>query len=408
MRHRRRRAQHAHRTWLGLVGVVVVLVVSCIAGAAAWAEIREPEDERVSADVRIAASPPASATSSPAGTRSPPVAPRPKHARTDLYRHTRAGDMSPRVQGIPERVYVPDNTTDTVSVINPRTFKVVAVFPVGALPQHVTPSWDLRHLYVDNSGQDSLTVIDPKTGRPTRTIEGIPQPYNLYFTPDGTKAIDVVEYQNLLDFMDPHTWKTLGLVHIPWQGVDHGDFTANGRYLLMSTEYSGVVVKIDTDSMRLVGSVRVGGKPIDVKASPSGKVFYVANQGLSGVSLIDPERMRVVGFLHTGSGAHGLAISRNGKLLYVANRYEGTISVISFAQRRVVATWDVGGSPDMLQVSPDGSQLWTSNRFDGTVSVIGTRHGHVITVIHTGIKPHGLAYFPQPGRYSLGHNGVYR
>jgi YVTN family beta-propeller protein len=120
--------------------------------------------------------------------------------------------------------------------------------------------------------------------------------------------------------------------------------------------------------------------------------------------------MRVIGFIRTSAGAHGLAVSRNGKLLYVANRYAGTISTISFDRRRVVATWNVGGSPDMLQVSPNGSQLWASNRFDGTVSVIDTHTGRVLHVIRTGIKPHGLAYFPfpEPGRHSIGHNGVYR
>jgi YVTN family beta-propeller protein len=82
--------------------------------------------------------------------------------------------------------------------------------------------------------------------------------------------------------------------------------------------------------------------------------------------------------------------------------------VISFARRRVVATWPVGGSPDMLQVSPNGRELWVSNRFNGTVSVINTRTGSVIHTITVGSSPHGLAFFPQPGSHSLGHNGVYR
>jgi YVTN family beta-propeller protein len=389
------------------VAIACLTVASLAAGAAAYAEIHEPPDEDVP---RVAATSPGASTAS--GTTTPVHRTDPAHRRhdvpTNLYRDIRPNDMSPAVRGVPERVYVPDNVTDTVSVIDPRTFKIVAVYPVGALPQHVTPSWDLRHLYVDDSGQDSLTVIDPRSGRPVRTIDGVPQPYNLYFTPDGSKAIDVVEYQNQLDFMDPHTWRILRVVAIPWAGIDHGDFTADGRYILMSTEYSGIVVKVDTVRMRLVGSVQVGGKPIDIKASPDGSVFYVANQGLSGVSLVDPVRMRVIGFLHTGDGAHGMAVSRNGKLLYVANRLAGTISTISFDHRKVIETWDVGGSPDMLQVSPDGTQLWASNRFDGTISVIDTRSGRVLHVIRTGIKPHGLAYFPQPGRYSLGHNGVYR
>lgn len=386
-----------------LLAPIVVIAASIAAGFAAFAESHEPpgQDTTPVAHASVATS-----TTSPTHDVKPVHRSRPRPV--DLYRHTGPNDMSPSVRGIPERVYVPDNTTDTVTVIDPKTFRIVDVYPVGSLPQHVTPAWNLRRLYVGDSGENALTVIDPRTGRPVRTIGGVPQPYNLYFTPDGTKAIDVVEYQNQLDFMDPHTWRILRVVPIPWQGVDHGDFTANGRFLLMSTEYEGVVVRVDTEKMRLAGSVRVGGKPIDIKASPDGSIFYVANQGLSGVSLVDPVRMRVVGFIHTGDGAHGLAVSRNGKLLYVANRYSGTISAISFDRRVVIATWNVGGSPDMLQVSPDGTQLWASNRFDGSVSVIDTRTGHVLHVIRTGIKPHGLAFFPQPGRYSMGHNGVYR
>jgi YVTN family beta-propeller protein len=326
----------------------------------------------------------------------------------NVYAEDRPGNFSPAVAGDPERVYVPDNNTNSVFVINPNTFRVVKRFGVGAVPQHITPGWDLKQLYVENSYSASLTVINPRTASPVKTLHGIPGPYNLYFTPDGNKALNIDEEGERVEFRNPHTWALLGSVNVPWPGVDHGDFTANGRYILMSTEYSPVVVKIDTVRMKLVGVVHVGGNPIDVKVSPDGKRFYVANQGTNGVSVIDPDHMKVTKFIPTGNGAHGLAISRDTTRLYVANRREGTISVISFAKQRVVSNWHVGGTPDMLQVSPDGTQLWASNRYNGSVSVINTRTGHVIKVIRTGIKPHGLAYFPQPGRYSVGHNGVYR
>ena len=101
-------------------------------------------------------------------------------------------------------------------------------------------------------------------------------------------------------------------------------------------------------------------------------------------------------------------MSRDARDLYVSNRLAGTISVISFASQRVVHTWHVDGSPDMLQVSADGRLLWASNRYDGTVSVISTKTGHVLHTIRVGSSPHGLTLFPQPGAFSLGHNGVYR
>ena len=318
-----------------------------------------------------------------------------------------SGKLRPSVAHLSARVYVPNSEDGTIDVINPATFRVVKRFRVGQIPHHVTPSWDLRRLYVDNEGSSSLTVIDPRKGRPIRTIR-VPFPYNLYFTPDGRKAIVAVERLDRLDFRNPHTWRLLKSVTIPWPGVDHLDFSADGRYLLASTEYSGVVVKIDTVTMKLTGHLNVGGLPIDVRLAPDGSVFYVANQGRDGVSIINPVAMKEVGFLPTGAGAHGLAVSRDTKSLYVSNRLAGTISVISFRAHRVMATWRVGGNPDMLQVSPDGRQLWVSNRFDGTVSVVDTRTGRVLHTIAVGLSPHGLCYFPNAGRVSLGHNGLYR
>ena len=87
---------------------------------------------------------------------------------------------------------------------------------------------------------------------------------------------------------------------------------------------------------------------------------------------------------------------------------KGSVSVIDFETRAIVASWPVGGSPDMLQVSPDGSELWASARSHGAVYVIDTSTGEVLDRIRTGAAPHGLTYFPQPGRFCLGHNGVYR
>ncbi|MDQ3863512.1 MAG: hypothetical protein M3317_08445, partial [Actinomycetota bacterium] len=235
-------------------------------------------------------------------------------------------------------------------------------------------------------------------------------PYNLYFTPDGKKAIVVVERLQTLQFRDPHTWKLLGSVYVPSPGVDHMDFSADGSYLLASSEWGGVVTKVDTRKMRITGQIDLGGAPVDVKLSPDGSVFYVADQGegFGGVHVIDPKTMRQVKFIPTGAGAHGLYFSRDTKSLYVANRLAGSISVIDLSTRKVSATWYVGGSPDMLQLSPDGTQLWYTDRYNASVSVVDTRSGRLLRRIPVGYYPHGLAYFPNVGRYSIGHNGVYR
>src|SRR5438067_5339146 len=256
------------------------------------------------------------------------------NAPLNVYANDMSGVVPCPLCNLPPRVYVPNSDAGTVDVIDPLTFKVIDHYVVGQIPHHITPAWDMRELYVEDEGSSTLTVIDIHTGKP-RGIIHIPYPYNLYFTPDGTKAIDVVEREMKIDFFDPHSWKLLKEVPIPWPGADHMDFSADGSYLLISTEYSGVVAKVDVVHMKLVGYIDVGGLPIDIKLSPDGKLFYVTNQGTDGVSIVDPVAMKVIGFLHTGRGAHGLQVSRDARSLYVSNRLEGSISIIDFATRRV-------------------------------------------------------------------------
>ena len=327
----------------------------------------------------------------------------------NVYANDMSGVVPCPLCHLQPRVYVPNSMAGTVDVIDPMTFKVVDHYAVGQIPHHITPSWDMSELYVEDEGSSSLTVLDIHTGKPVRTIH-IPFPYNLYFTPDGTKAIDVVERLMRIEFRDPHTWNLLATVPIPWPGADHLDFSADGSYLLISTEYSGVVARVDTVHMKLAGYINVGGLPIDVKVSPDGKLFYVTNQGSDGVSVIDPNAMKVVQFIPTGRGAHGLQVSRDARQLYVSNRLEGSISVIDFATRRVIAKWHIpgGGSPDMLQLNPEGTQLWASGRYNATVYVFSTVTGQVIARIRVGSEDHGLTYFPNVGLHSIGHNGVYR
>ena len=149
--------------------------------------------------------------------------------------------------------------------------------------------------------------------------------------------------------------------------------------------------------------------PQDVKLSPDGRTFYVADMMAGGVWEIDSARFAVTGFLPTGRGAHGLYPSRDATRLYVSNRAAGTVSVVSFATQRVVATWRIpGGSPDMGGVSADGRVLWLSGRYSAEVYAIDTRTGRLLARIPVGSGPHGLCVWPQPGRYSLGHTGILR
>jgi len=377
----------------------------------------------------------------------------------NLYSETVAGRLSPAVEGALPRVYVPNRRSNSVSVIDPESLKVVDTFKVGHNPQHVVPSWDLRTLWVANNAEGrtdgSLTPIDPLTAQPGPAIP-VDDPYNVYWSPDGRYAIIVAEELKRLDFRDARTMKLEYTIATPkCAGINHADFAIDGRFALFTCEFDGAVTKIDLVNRTIVGTLVLSpyygrpdvvallsvfekkpvtvldspelggaictskGMPQDVRISPDGKTFFVADMLADGVHVVDGNSFEQIGFIATGIGAHGLYPSRDGKFLYVANRGtnkmngrpggKGSVSVIDFATRKVVETWPIpgGGSPDMGNVSADGRYLWLSGRFDDVVYRINTTSG-AVDKVKVGREPHGLTVWPQPGRYSLGHTGNMR
>jgi len=377
----------------------------------------------------------------------------------NLYSEIAAGRMSPTVAGALERVYVPNRSDNTVSVIDPNTLRVIDTFKVGVHPQHIVPSWDLRTLWVANNAEGrtdgSLTPIDPKTGKPGKSIP-VDDPYNLYWSPDGQYAIVVAEAHKRLDFRDPVSMAMKFSIPTPkCAGINHADFSIDGRFALFTCEFNGSITKIDLVNRKVIATLKLSqyfdrpdallliatpgkkpkyvpdpskpgadicttpGMPQDVRISPNGKLFFVADMMADGVHLVDGDSFKQIGFITTGVGAHGLYPSRDGKSMYVANRGsnkirgtpggKGSVSVIDFATRVVTKTWPVpgGGSPDMGNVSADGRYLWLGGRYDNEVYRFNTDNG-AVDKVKVGREPHGLTVWPQPGRYSLGHTGNLR
>ncbi|MBL8209492.1 MAG: YncE family protein [Bryobacterales bacterium] len=329
----------------------------------------------------------------------------------NMYSETAPGKISPAIASHPELVYVPNSAGNTVSVIDPKKMEVIRTFKVGREPQHVVPSWDLKTLYATNDLSNTLSVIDPVTGTFVKTIE-VDDPYNMYYTPDGKYAIVVAERMKKLDFRKPDSFELVETVRVPCRGVDHIDFSIDGKYFIATCEFSGELVKVDTVNRKLMGKISTpgGGMPQDIKVSPDGKVFYVADMDAHGVHMIDGDEFKVIGFIPTGKGAHGLYVSRDFKYMYVANRGEGSISLIDLATRKVATKWRIpgGGSPDMGNLSADGKIFWLSGRYHHVVYAIDTTDGKLLAKIKVGRSPHGLCVWPQPGRYSIGHTGIMR
>ena len=392
--------------------------------------------------VAPAAAPPSVAATVATVAGMPPVA-----DPANLYSETTAAKLRPDLAGDLSRVYVPHVRSNDVYVIDPATMKVERKFKVGLNPQHVVPSWDLRTLWVANNAENtkhgSLIPIDPKTGKHGKAIP-VDDPYNMYFTPDGKSAIIVAEAMKRLDFRDPATMQLQYSIEVPkCAGINHADFSIDGTFAIFTCEFSGTIAKIDLVKRKVLGHTQMiqpgrptkivkgpdgkdeiicttwKGMPQDIRASPDGRTFYVADMMADGIHVVDGDTFRQVGFIETGKGTHGLYPSRDGKKLYVANRGSnkihgkpsgmGSVSVLDFATRKVEANWPIpgGGSPDMGNVSADGKMLWLSGRYDNVVYAFNTGTG-AVTIIPVGTEPHGLTVWPQPGRYSLGHTGNLR
>jgi YVTN family beta-propeller protein len=332
----------------------------------------------------------------------------------NVYADAGANMLSDAAKAAKPMVYVPHSGSGDVWEIDPATFKVVDKFPAGREVQHVVPAYDMQTLYATDDIGNTITPIDPKTGAHGARIP-IVDPYNMYFWPDGSVAVSVAEAQRKLVFYDWHTWQQVGVLPVPQcMGVDHMDFTADGRLAVFTCEFAGRVAVVDVASRTLVRMIDMPVRhthmgPQDIKLSPDGKRFYIADSDGGVLWVLDGAATQVIGQIPLAAGTHGIYPSRDGKHLYVSNRIAGSVSVLDADTGQVQATWPIpGGSPDMGGVTADGSQLWLSGRYNREVYVLSTTDGHLLARIPVGDGPHGLCVWPQPGRYSIGHTGVTR
>lgn len=334
--------------------------------------------------------------------RTPPVVDQRGGPAGDVYAYTRAGMLAPVARTLPARVYVP--VAGGLDVVDPATYRVVRRIALGRRPRQVIPSWDLRTLWVSETG--GLVPVDARTGARGRRV-GVAAVADLYFSLDGTAALVLDARHGRIEIRDPHTMRYRSALTVPCSGLTHADFSRTGDTLVVGCT-TGRLALVDLTGRHATRTLRLAGGsvPQDVRLSPDGTMFYVADSDRGGVWLIDARRFQKKGFVRTGRGARGLYPSRDATVLYVTGT-DG-VSLVSFARRRRIGRWKTPVSPGAAAVSATGRILWLCARGSGAVYALSTRTGRAVRRVALGARPRGLSLHPQPGRFSLGHTGDYR
>jgi len=290
-------------------------------------------------------------------------------------------------------VFVLNSLQADISVIDPATWAETARIPTGKEPHHLYLTPDEKSLIVANALGDSLTFVDPRTAQVQRTVRGIVDPYHLRFSPDMKWLVTAANRLNHVDF---YRWDGTDLTlvqRVPTSKTPSHLWIDSGSRTVYSTmQDSDELVAIDIATQKVRWRTKTGAMPADVYGSPDGKQLFVGLTGSDSVEVFDisGEVPRSVQRIKTGNGAHAFRAAGDGIHLYVSNRVANTISKIDMRAGRVVDSFPAPGGPDCMDVSADGRFLYVSARWARKMLVIDTSERKVVRAIPVGKSPHGV------------------
>lgn len=293
----------------------------------------------------------------------------------------------------PPPVFVLNSLEADISVIDPATWTETSRIPTGKEPHHMYLTPDEKSLVVANALADTLTFIDPKTAQVQRTVRGIVDPYHLRFTPDMKWLITAANRLNHVDF---YRWdgKDLTLVQrvATAKTPSHLWVDSQSRTVYSTMQDSDELVAIDIATQKIKWRIKTGAMPADIYGSPDDKFLFIGLTGSDSVEVFDVSENapRSVQRIKTGSGAHAFRGAGDKRHVFVSNRVANTISKIDMVKRQVVDTYPAPGGPDCMDVSADGRWIYVSARWARKMLVIDTVERKVVQKINVGKSPHGV------------------
>jgi len=294
-------------------------------------------------------------------------------------------------------IFVLNSLDADVSVIDPVTWKVVRRVPTGKEPHHLYLTPDEKSVIVANAGGNTLTFLDPMTGEVQRTLRGIADPYHLRFSPDMQWFVVA---SNRLDHVDLYRWVPTD-VERPLQLAKRLPAPRTPSHLFMDRRSTVVYASLqDSDQLMAIDlatqtprwTVKVGKMPADLFLSADDRILFVALTGDRFVEAWDVSGPlpKLVQRIATGAGAHAFRARGDGRHLFVSNRVANTISMIDMQSMAVVSELPGPGGPDCMEMLADGRTLLISSRWARKLTAVDIQTRQVVRQVAVGKSPHGV------------------
>jgi YVTN family beta-propeller protein len=294
-------------------------------------------------------------------------------------------------------IFVLNSLDASISVIDPGSFTELRRIPTGKEPHHLYPTPDGKSLIVANALGDSLTLVDPRSGDVQRTITPVSNPNQLRFSPD-MKWLAVAASR--LDRVDIYRWqpddaaaplKLAGGVRAA-RTPSHLAIDSKSTTVYATLQDSDELVAIDLLTRKPRWKIATGRLPADVYLTPDDRLLLVALTGDDQVEVYDvsqptPKRIKRV---QTGAGAHMFRARGDGRHVFVGNRVANTVSLIDTQSLSVVASYPAPGGPDGIELMADGKTLLVSARWANKLSVIDIDKMQLVRQVDVGRSPHGV------------------
>lgn len=302
------------------------------------------------------------------------------------------------------KVYVANQGSDDVTVIDAVTLEVLATLSVGDRPHNVNHTVDGHFVLVTNKNVNndrpaSVSIIRVESDELVATVEDVGERIEHVVSPVANRAYVTEDLrENAVVEIDLETRNVSSRVAV---GIKpHGLWpTPDGRYLFVPNQLTGTVSRVDTETMEVDAEVQVGRTPTMVALGPDGRTAYVTLFGERGLAVVDAKsvtsgRMQVNDVIPVGDRPAQVAVTPNGRFVLVPCEGPGSLYVISTESHEVVAVIPTGGKAHGVDVSADGRHAFVSNWADDSVSVVDLERRVVVREIPVGDEPAGIDHVP--------------